>query len=92
MTFLGNTRILIKAALPLLIVAAVAGGLVLYARTNLHDLAAQARQIVQVQMVRVHGILTIRINVNEAAVQSRNMAMETRQEQMAGYKERYECA
>ncbi|QRE77513.1 methyl-accepting chemotaxis protein [Methylobacterium aquaticum] len=92
MTFLGNTRILIKAALPLLIVAAVAGGLVLYARTNLHDLAAQARQIVQVQMVRVHGILTIRINVNEAAVQSRNMAMETRQEQMAGYKERYEGA
>ncbi|MCF4124424.1 methyl-accepting chemotaxis protein [Methylobacterium sp. SyP6R] len=92
MTLLGNTRILLKAALPLLIVAAVAGGLVLYARTNLHDLAVQTRQIVQVQVVRLQNILTVRLTVNEAAVQSRNMAMETRREQMAGYKERYDAA
>ncbi len=78
--------------MPLLIVAAVAGGLVLYARTNLHDLAVQTRQIVQVQVVRLQSILTVRLTVNEAAVQSRNMAMETRREQMAGYKERYDAA
>ncbi|KMO37683.1 methyl-accepting chemotaxis protein [Methylobacterium aquaticum] len=92
MKLLGNTRILIKAALPLLIIAAVAGGLVLYARSNLNDLAAQTRRIAEVQMLRLQTILTVRINVNEAAVLSRNMALQTRDEQMTGDKNNYDVA
>ncbi|AWN46326.1 methyl-accepting chemotaxis protein [Methylobacterium terrae] len=92
MNLLGNTRILVKAALPLLIVAVVAGGLVSYAHTTIASLSAQTRQLVEVQMVRLQTILAVRLNVNEAAVQSRNMALETRQEEMAGYKERHDAA
>ncbi|TNC15934.1 methyl-accepting chemotaxis protein [Methylobacterium terricola] len=92
MKFLGNTRILVKAALPLLIVAAVACGLVLYGRTSLAALAVQTRQLVEVQMARLENILMLRLSVNEAAVQSRNMVLETRSEQMAAYQRRYAAA
>ncbi|AWB21498.1 HAMP domain-containing protein [Methylobacterium currus] len=92
MNILGKIGILLKAALPLMILAAVAGGLVVYARSNLGDLAKQTGRLADVQMVRLESILSIRLNVNEAAVQSRNMAMETRQQEMAGYKDRYDAA
>ena len=92
MKILGKIGILLKAALPLMILAAVAGGLVMYARSNLGDLARQTGRLVDVQMVRLENILSIRLNVNEAAVQSRNMAMEMREQEMAGYKARYAAA
>lgn len=92
MKILNNANIITKIALPLVIVAAVSGGLVFYARSNLREMATQTRQLVNVQMKRLENILAVRINVNEAAVQSRNMAMETRDEEMAGYKARYDAA
>ncbi|MGC5777937.1 methyl-accepting chemotaxis protein [Methylobacterium sp. NFXW15] len=92
MKILNNANIITKIALPLVIVAAVSGGLVFYARSNLREMATQTRQLVDVQMKRLENILAVRLNVNEAAVQSRNMAMETRDEEMAGYKARYDAA
>ncbi|KMO42514.1 chemotaxis protein [Methylobacterium tarhaniae] len=92
MKFLRDASILIKAVLPLLIVAAVAGGLVSYARSNLFGLAAQTREIVGSEMVRLQLILAVRIDMNEAALLSRNMVLETGAEQMAGYHTRYRAA
>ncbi|BAQ47776.1 MULTISPECIES: methyl-accepting chemotaxis protein [Methylobacterium] len=92
MNLLGNARILVKAVLPLVIVAVVAGGLALYARSSLAQMAVQARQLVDVQMTRLQNIMNVQISVNEASILSRNIAMEFRKEEMAGYKQRYDAA
>ncbi|KMO19524.1 chemotaxis protein [Methylobacterium indicum] len=92
MNLLGNTRILIKATLPLVVVAGVAGGLVVYARSNLAQMAVQTRQLVEVQAARLQNIMNVQITATEASVLSRNLAMEFRQEEMAGYVQRYDAA
>ncbi|KMO31197.1 chemotaxis protein [Methylobacterium variabile] len=92
MKLLNNTRILIKVATPLGLVAIVAVGLVVSALGTIDTLAAQTRQLVDVQASRLENILHVRIGVTEATVQNRNLIVETRPEEMAGLKARYDAA
>ncbi|MEE7464711.1 methyl-accepting chemotaxis protein [Methylobacterium fujisawaense] len=89
---LRNSSILIKASVPLLIMAAVAAGLVHYAIGELNLLAGQMREIVDTQAVRLERILAVQVNTNDAAIQARNLILETREQEMAGYKVRYDAA
>ena len=66
MRILNNAKVILKVALPLGILAILAAGLVLYSRATLSDLAAQTKQIVDVQATRLESVLNVRINVNEA--------------------------
>ncbi|KAA0121919.1 HAMP domain-containing protein [Methylobacterium sp. P1-11] len=89
---LRSTKVLFKAIAPILLMAAVAAVLIAYATVNLNALATQTREIVDLQAVRLEKILGVRVNVNEAAVQARNVIIETRQDEMARYRERYNAA
>ncbi|MEE7442211.1 methyl-accepting chemotaxis protein [Methylobacterium oryzae] len=72
--------------------AAVAAGLVHYAIGELNLLAGQMREIVDTQAVRLERILAVQVNTNDAAIQARNLILETREQEMAGYKVRYDAA
>lgn len=87
-----DAKILLKLALPLLVVALAAGGLILYARANLLAQSGQTRQIVDVQAKRLALILGVQIDVGEISVQARNLVLETRESQMAGYETRIKQA
>ncbi|SEO88790.1 Methyl-accepting chemotaxis protein [Methylobacterium sp. ap11] len=89
---LRNTKIVLKSVVPLLLMAAVSCGLVVYAVGSLDGLAKQMRSIVDQQTVRLERILSIRINTNEVAIAARNLILETREREMAGYKVRYDAA
>ncbi|MGU3536423.1 methyl-accepting chemotaxis protein [Methylobacterium sp. A54F] len=91
-SFVRNGRVLFKVAVPLLLMTLVTAGLVAYARNALNDLAFRSREIVDVQAARLENILNVRLGVTEATVQSRNIIIELREEQMAGYKARYDAA
>ena len=89
---LRNTKIMLKSVVPLLLMAAVSCGLVVYAVGSLDGLAKQMRGIVDQQTVRLERILSIRINTNEVAIAARNLILETRERELAGYKLRYDNA
>ena len=89
---LRNTKIMLKSVVPLLLMAAVSCGLVVYAVGSLDGLAKQMRGIVDQQTVRLERILSIRINTNEVAIAARNLILETRERELAGYKVRYDAA
>ncbi len=89
---LRSSKIIIKAIVPLALMAIIAAGLMAYAMMNLDALAKQTRTIVDVQAVRLERILSLRSHINELAIQSRNLVLETRSEEMAGYKARYDAA
>jgi methyl-accepting chemotaxis protein len=92
MRILQNAKIIVKVASPLAILAVLAAGLAFYSYTTLRSLAQQTVSIVDGQAARLESILSIRINVNEASVQARNIIIETREQEMAGYRSRYDAA
>ncbi|MET0531330.1 MAG: methyl-accepting chemotaxis protein [Microvirga sp.] len=92
MLMLRNSKIIIKSIVPLALMAIIAAGLMVYAMTSLDALAKQTRMIVDVQAARLERILSLRSEVSELAILARNMAIETRSEQIAGYKTRYDAA
>ncbi|MER2267310.1 methyl-accepting chemotaxis protein [Methylobacterium oxalidis] len=92
MRFFSNAKFMTKIALPLLITVIVAAGLVVYAHSALQNLSDRTRQIVDVQAARLEKIMSVRINVTEAAVQARNMILETRDAEMVAFRKRYEAA
>ncbi|MGU3480140.1 methyl-accepting chemotaxis protein [Methylobacterium sp. D48H] len=89
---LRNSKIVFKAIMPLIIMAIVAAGLVFYAVSGLNGLAAQTRHIVDLQVVRLEQMLRIRSHVNEMAIQSRNLIIETDEKEMAASKARFDTA
>ncbi|TXM67828.1 methyl-accepting chemotaxis protein [Methylobacterium sp. WL120] len=92
MRHLADMKIIFKVAIPFFLIALVTLGIGLYARTILLDSARQTRSLVDVQAARLESILSIRIAVNEASVQARNIIIETRQEERSAYKTRYDDA
>ncbi|MCJ2015638.1 methyl-accepting chemotaxis protein [Methylobacterium sp. J-076] len=92
MHLLRDTRLVLKAAVPLVILAVVAAGLVVYARANLLSLSEQTRVMADVQAKRLQHILTVQIASTEASVQARNAILETREDKLASYRDRYEAA
>ncbi|SFG43062.1 methyl-accepting chemotaxis protein [Methylobacterium gossipiicola] len=89
---LQNSSLLIKLAVPLVIVALLTAGIAAYARGTVGNLSQLTKQLVDVQVARMEQILNLRLQVTEATVQARNIVIETRQTEMAGYKARYEAA
>ncbi|GJD32981.1 hypothetical protein PMNALOAF_4262 [Methylobacterium adhaesivum] len=89
---LRNTNALLKSIIPILLMTAISSGLIYYAVAKFNDLAKQTRQIVDLQAVRLEKILSIRINVNESAVMTRNIILEMREDQLVGHKVRYDEA
>ena len=92
MNFFRDTRLMVKAAIPQIVLALLAGGLVLYARTTLINLSEDIRVITDVQAVRLEYILKLNIETNEASVVVRNMIIEKRDDKMEGYRVRYDTA
>ncbi|MCJ2035969.1 methyl-accepting chemotaxis protein [Methylobacterium sp. J-068] len=87
-----NSSLKVKLAVPLVLLAALAFGLVVYAQSALNDLASRSKSIVDVQATRLENILNLRNGVTEATVQNRNITIETRDQEMGGYKTRYDAA
>ncbi|WP_407520867.1 methyl-accepting chemotaxis protein [Methylobacterium oryzisoli] len=89
---LRNSSLLLKSVAPLAVMALLTLGLVLYSRHSLEELAVRSRTLVDVQAGRLESILNVRIGVTEATIMSRNILIEAREKEMAGYKARYDAA
>lgn len=89
---LSDMKIITKVAVPLVIVGAVASGLVYKAHTTFNELNAKTQEIVDVQATRLRNILSIRIGVNEAAVQARNTILEPRVSEREKFNKRFDIA
>ncbi len=92
MSRLSDVRIVTKVTIPLLLVAAVAAGLVYRAHGVFDELSEKTRHIVDVQSSRLENILNVRTNILEATVQSRNILIEDRPPEIATYRSRYDEA
>ncbi|MEE7449013.1 methyl-accepting chemotaxis protein [Methylobacterium radiotolerans] len=92
MSRLSDLKIVTKVTIPLLLVAAVAGGLVYHAHGVFVELNAKTQHIVDVQAARLENILNVRTNVLEATVQNRNILIEDRPSEVAKYRSRYDEA
>lgn len=92
MRILDNARLIFKAAAPIILAISVSIGLIFYAYTTISGLSVQTKQIVDVQVKRLEGILSLRVYANEASIVIRNIILETRQAEMDGYKKRYDAA
>jgi methyl-accepting chemotaxis protein len=92
MKFLRDAKILVKFAIPLLVIAIAAGGFIFYARASLIAQSEQTRHIIDVQAKRLALILGLQIDVSEISVQARNVVLETRESQLAGYETRIKRA
>lgn len=88
----GNLSLLAKIAIPLVVMAFVAAGLVTYARSSLVSLAQRTYEIAQVQAARQAHILSMQVAMTEAAVQNRNVLVETDTSKIGGYQTRHAAA
>ncbi|WP_455965501.1 methyl-accepting chemotaxis protein [Methylorubrum aminovorans] len=86
-----NLKLIAKLAIPAFILVAVASGLVLLAKSSLGTLEHTTQQIVDVSTARVIQIMRIAIAVDEAAINEKNIIIETEsaalQKQHASYAE-----
>ncbi len=89
---LRSSKIIIKAIVPLALMAVIAAGLLVYAMTSLDALATRTRVIVDVDAARLELMLRIRSHINETAIQARNMILQTDATEMAASKARWDAA
>ncbi|MDP4024065.1 methyl-accepting chemotaxis protein [Methylobacterium sp. NEAU 140] len=89
---LRNSSLLLKSAIPLLIIALVAVGLVAYARGALDDLAGRTRTLVEVQATRLENVLKLRVYVGEATIQNRNIILAVDERGLDDFRTRYDAA
>lgn len=91
-----NFKLLIKLAIPAFVLIAVAVGLVLLSKSTIGALNHTAQQIVDVNTARVIDIMQIGIAVDEAAINEKNIIIETEaatlQKQHASYTEHKQTA
>ncbi|MCK2053526.1 methyl-accepting chemotaxis protein [Methylobacterium sp. 37f] len=92
MRLVNQASVLAKIALPLLALGALTLGLVFYARGSMNNIAEQSRHVIEVLNARQEAYLNAQLRITEAALQSRNMILETGEEQMAKYKVQYVSA
>ncbi|MBJ6127218.1 MCP four helix bundle domain-containing protein, partial [Microvirga splendida] len=89
MRALNNLKIITKLAIPVIVMVAVTIGLIIFAKTGLDTLAEETQQIVDVHAARRSMALDIKAHVNEAAVQEKNLIIETRFQEMAVYEQAF---
>ena len=85
-----SKRLFFRIIVPILLMVLVAAGLVFQARSNLLDLAAQTRNIVDIEAKRLDLILRIRINISEMSVHVRDVIIATDMAEMAEYKRSFD--
>lgn len=89
---LRSSKIIIKALVPLGLMAMVASGLIVYAIGELNYQANQTREIVDKQAVRLERIMNIRVNTNEVAILARNLIIEQADKELDKLAARYDAA
>ena len=89
MRALNNLKIVTKLAIPVIVMMAVAIGLILFAKNGLDTLEGKIQHIVDTNAARRSLALEIKAHVNEAAIQEKNLIIETRFQEMAIYDKAY---
>ncbi|QRM29784.1 methyl-accepting chemotaxis protein [Microvirga sp. VF16] len=89
MRALNNLKIITKLAIPVIVMMAVTIGLIIFARSGLDTLAENTQQIIDTHAARRDIALTIKVNVNEASIQEKNLLIEKRFQEMAVYDEAF---
>ncbi len=89
---LRSSKIIIKAIVPLGLMAIIASGLMFYATAGLDRLAQDTRRIVDVDAVRLEQMLRIRSHLNEMAIQSRTIILQNDEQKRATAKARWNTA
>ncbi len=89
MSFFSNLRLITKLAIPALILAIVAGGVVLVARVNLTMLEENTRNIVDIQAMRAITALRLETAVDEAIIREKNVIIERDPSVMAEHLEQF---
>ncbi len=92
MSFFSNLRLITKLAIPALILAIAAGGVVLIARINLSTLEENTRAIVDVQAMRAIDALRLETAVDEAIIREKNIIIETDHGVMAEHLEQFKLS
>ena len=88
MRFFSNAKLIVKIALPFLLVVMISASLVVYAREAMSGLAQEATQIADIQALRLKALMHLRGGVTEAAVMDRNMLLENEPEFVSRFRER----
>nr|WP_132257363.1 methyl-accepting chemotaxis protein [Methylobacterium segetis] len=89
---LDNVKLLGKIAIPLAISLVVTLGVVVFARSALSGLSRQIDGLIDVQVARQENILRLAVDLTEAALQNRNIIIESDPEKIGGYKMRQDKA
>ncbi|UVF19946.1 methyl-accepting chemotaxis protein [Microvirga terrae] len=92
MKALNNLKLITKLAIPVALFIAVTIGLIVFAKSSLDMLASETHQIVDVHAARRSTALSAKANVNDAAIQEKNLIIETRVEQILVYDKRFKDA
>ncbi|WP_201859409.1 MCP four helix bundle domain-containing protein, partial [Microvirga soli] len=92
MRALNNLKIITKLAIPVIVMMAVTIGLIIFAKAGLDTLAEETQQIVDVHAARRSMALNIKASVSEAAVQEKNLIIETRFQEMAVFEQAFRQA
>lgn len=92
MHFMRNSRIIVKIALPFALIIVISVGLVVYARSTMHDLAAQTAMIADVNAGRIDALMHMRGGITEAVVMDRNGLLERNAEKKASFRARQQVA
>jgi methyl-accepting chemotaxis protein len=92
MRALNNLKLITKLAIPVALFIAVTIGLIVFAKSSLDTLASETQQIVDIHAARRSTALSAKANVNDAAIQEKNLIIETRVEQILVYDKRFKDA
>ncbi|HEY8383252.1 MAG TPA: HAMP domain-containing protein, partial [Microvirga sp.] len=92
MQLLNNLKLVTKLAIPLAVILMVTIGMIFLARSGLNTLAETSQQIVDVHAARRAIALVVKVAVNEATLQEKNIIIETRDEEMRTFEKRYQEA
>jgi hypothetical protein len=78
MRVLNNLKLITKLAVPVALFIAVTIGLIVFAKSSLDTLARETQLIVDTHAARRSTALSAKANVNDAAIQEKNLIIETR--------------
>jgi methyl-accepting chemotaxis protein len=92
MRVLNNLKLITKLAVPVALFIAVTIGLIVFAKSSLDTLASETQLIVDTHAARRSTALSAKANVNDAAIQEKNLIIETRVEQILIYDKRFNDA
>ncbi|HEV2559829.1 MAG TPA: methyl-accepting chemotaxis protein [Microvirga sp.] len=92
MRVFNNLKLVTKLAIPVLLVIAVAVGMVALARSGLGTLADNTQEIVTVHATRRATALMAKAAVNEATIQEKNIIIESRPEEKRVFEQRFKEA